>query len=240
MGLFGLPSLGDIAESIVDNLTGIELLGDIAGAVTNVVTMNPLGLVEDVIDIGQNVVSAGAALGRGLVQTASNTLSSFLHGPGASKPPSMCHPPVGPGSGYCPGGQWPPIPPGMNINDPYVQGYLSGYQDGAGSFGLESPFGGFNFSGMSLEEKIAYLLAKLMERAERKLEEKTEQLAQAAEGKGGGVLDNLLGNKPVSENVALQELQQAQNKVNQLNTIWTNITQAQHQAHMAVAQNLRG
>jgi hypothetical protein len=152
--------------------------------------------------------------------------------------------------GYGMGGNWPPmsnLPFMGNVNDPYVQGYMSGYNDGSGNYGnmgnmgnVGSPFGGLNFAGMSLEEKIAHIMAKLMERAERKLEQKTNQLAQAAEGKGGGFMDNLLGKKPVSENVALQEMQQAQNKVNQINTMWTNITQAQQQAHMAVARNLRG
>ncbi|RME73042.1 MAG: hypothetical protein D6776_07785 [Planctomycetota bacterium] len=257
MGLFGLPTLGDIVESVCDSVMP-EVVGDIVGGLTDLATGNVLGVIDSAIDLGQNVVSAGGALVNGIMNTGANTIGSFLNGPGCSRPPFMTMPPIGGGfcgcGGYAQGGMWPPqttLPFMGNVNDPYVQGYMSGYNDGAGGFGgvgglggfggvPPRPFGGLNFFGMTLEEKIAAIMARLMERAERKLEQKTNQLAQAAEGKSGGFMNNLLGTKPVSENVALQELQQAQNKVNQLNTMWTNITQAQQQAHMAVARNLRG
>ncbi len=257
MGLFGLPTLGDMVESVVDSVMP-EVVGDIVGGVVDFATGNVLGVIESAIDLGENVVNAGGALVGGIMDTAGNTIGAFLNGPGASRPPFMTTPPLTGGfcgcGGYAQGGVWPPqtqLPFMGSVNDPYVQGYMSGYNDGSGNllgtgFGrpyeqtIGSPFFGFNFAGMTLEEKIAMIMAKLMERAERKLEQKTNQLAQAAEGKSGGFMDNLLGKKPVSENVALQELQQAQNKVNQINTMWTNITQAQQQARMAVTRNLRG
>jgi len=217
----------NLAEELVEGLTGSEGLGDVAGLWAAGATGDVKGVADQSYDLGDNV---GKGLGKfveGVWNAAKDAIEVFSN-PGQVKPPSQnpgqvdgYAPPAGPDAG-----QVPPTDIGNMDTDSAL-----GAEEGGKSVSdqIKDPNEDFSFldsDKYSLEDKIFMLLMKLQKSQNEKIGNEMKGLkAKKAEGKA-------------IESFDMTELNRATNELSQLTTLSTNLMKLFKDMKDATIQNI--
>lgn len=241
MSVSGMPASwkpSDLAESLVEGLTGSEGLGDIAGMAAAHFTGDAAGVAGQGQDLMENVGKGLMKFAEGVFNAAKDAVQVFSN-PGAVKSPSQ-EATQGTG-GYAPGEATGPTDTGV-VGDPPAAGGAQGAGQTEGAGGAEGSGGAegasgtdtqsqmndldaiLNDPGASLESKVFALLSKLQLKSEGKLEGIVKKM--------GTGKDDKLNQKDMTD------LQRAQADVSQLTSITTSLLQGFKQMKDSIIQNI--
>ena len=154
-------SLGNIAETATETLTGSEFLGDVVGAGVSFFTGDMISGFDNVVDGLENVVDF-------ITDPRIADAASDAFGTGSTPSPTSCTPP--------PTGCAPPA----QTEAPATTQAPTGSEIAAG--GYNSGDTSISSGGGSLEDRIFALLMKLLEKKEGDVEDRLED---AEKGSGG-------------------------------------------------------
>lgn len=249
----------NLAETVVEGITGSEGAGDVAGLFTAAMTGDILGVLSQGADLTGNVVGGFGRFAEGVWNAGKQGFAEFSN-------PGQCYSPdfgrFGGARGYGAGQANGPFDTGLfggGLNNA-LQGLGRGVNPLGGVFGDQS-FGGvgdkagdvefknqmnfgdmdaiMNNPNMSLETKIMLVLLKL-QRQKREEVEGNFREAYAAKKSAAGMGKGQDADKAkASADEALALLQKNQQELNELNSMTTNLSKMFHEMKSATIQNIR-